>query len=543
MRKIISILVTLGIVLGLTLMAAPTAAQVCTATDTATVPPFCATQVDEHNIQFISPVTLLAGNDRLSFEFGAGTTFETFILGDIQIRSTTTFVWTNVALADIDATAAPSLSFLIPATMFINAGDTVDVIIDKVRNPNVAVTTPFKLLLDYKLVCCDPVVFDCADYVVVPLYHTLGFHFDFDKTYTGIAEDFIPPFKACGQDTYGYYNATVGWMNTFDLILRADIPGCLPPCTNATMWFVLTECPAGEVVSFMFDMLGTVGGPFGFTLTHADIGTKFALPNVIMPPPTPDVLWESNLHFSSPGEYEICFYLECPEVPCAQGAQIVAEKCMPVKVHQWKDAYKIPLYRKWNLISLPLVPLADPPPADVFASYALASDIISVWHYDRTGCPAVGTWKCWSPQSPTACPAPNDLANMEDGESYWVYIVYNSTHPAGMAADGVWVWGTPRPVPPNAPSAYEVCKGWNMVGYTDTTWFGGFPGPGMWDANYLWNWYDILTLWADYGAVYGWDPVFQTWWSYLPSFGWFPWLYLGEGYWISFEYDGMIYPP
>jgi hypothetical protein len=80
-----------------------------------------------------------------------------------------------------------------------------------------------------------------------------------------------------------------------------------------------------------------------------------------------------------------------------------------------------------------------------------------------------------------------------------------------------------------------------MVGFTDSV--APFPSLGMWDANYLWNFWDTLFTFADYGAVTGWDPTIQQFWSYLPSFGWFPWLYLGEGYWISFERDGFIYPP
>ncbi|MGB6874370.1 MAG: hypothetical protein WBE46_09660 [Dehalococcoidia bacterium] len=373
--------------------------------------------------------------------------------------------------------------------------------------------------------------FCCIAYTIVPAIHELGFHFDFSPTYVGLAEDFIPPFKACGQTGFGHPEAGVGDVTDFDIILRADVAGCAPPCTNATMWFVLTKCPAGEVITFDFD--GAT-----FTLTAANITdpeTKIALPNVIMPPPTPDFVMPAWIHFSSPGEYELCFYLECPAVPCLAGVQIVAEKCLAAKVYQWKDAYKIPLYRKWNLISLPLVPLVDPPIADMLKAYMWEKDVMSIWHFDQ----CTDEWYVY----PTPGADQQALTDLVDGKSYWVRIVYNSTHIAGSPADGLWTWGTGKPVPPASPSAYPVCTGWNMVGYTETTWIAGFPGAGMWDANYLWNWYDLILAWADYGTVSGWDATTQTWWSYLPSFGWFPWIGLGEGYWISFEHDGMIYPP
>ncbi len=512
MRKIISILVALGLLLSLSAIATPVGAQPC-ATVAATSN--CAGATATYTFNFLSPVSLTPGNDRLSVDFPTGTTFGTFVAGDILVNGN------PVAIATIVKTGS-HLDFAVPGLALIVAGTPITLVVAKVVNGPAGTNN---ICLDYQLVCCDPVQFCCVPFTVVPAVSTLGFHVDFSPTYIGLAEDFIPPFKACGQAGYGHPEPGVGDVTDFNLILRADVLGCAPPCTNATMWFVLTACPAGETVTFNFN--GTT-----FTLTAADLGLVKGLPNVIMPPPPPDVVWPCWIHFSSPGEYEICFYLECPAVICGPGSAIVAEECFPFKAYQWKEAYKIPLYRKWNLISLPLVELADPPIADMLNAYMYKSDVISIWHFDQ----CTDKWAVW----PTPGTGQEALTNLVDGKSYWVRIVYNSTHPAGMPADGLWTWGTPKPTPPASPSSYAVCTGWNMVGFTDST--APPLGLGMADFNYLWNWFSPFGV-PEYGTVCGWDPVFQQFWSFLPTFGWFPWMYLGEGYWISFDHDGTIYPP
>ncbi|MGA9350289.1 MAG: hypothetical protein WBW48_16015, partial [Anaerolineae bacterium] len=261
-----------------------------------------------------------------------------------------------------------------------------------------------------------------------------------------------------------------------------------------------------------------------------------------------DVILPSLLHFNEVGKYQICFKVVCPGTPggdcyttppCVPGqATTIAERCFDFGVYQWKEAYKIPLYRKWNLISLPLVPLVDPPIEDVLGAYANLDQVISVWYYDRTGCPTVeplGTWQCWSPIV-GPCAGKAALTTMEDGKAYWIRIAYNTTAPAGSALDGLWVWGTVKPVPTNSPSAYPVCDGWNMIGFTEM-----MP---MLDSAYLWNFLGPLFT-PEYGAVYGWDaggsygPVQNF---VLMSYNLLP-LWPGDGYWASFDGSGTIYPP
>jgi hypothetical protein len=336
--------------------------------------------------------------------------------------------------------------------------------------------------------------------------------------YPGISADFVPPFKACGQVDYGHLEA-FGWVSEFDLILTEDIVGCHPPCAAATMWFVLTKCPAGETVNFNF-----AGLPF--TLTTTDVGKVKALPPVALLDPWVDILWANYIHFSSPGDYEIVFYLQCPAVPCLAGAQIVAQKAMPAKVYQWKDAGKIILDEKWNLVSLPLVTF-DTSIANLVKSLpaeALDADtvdqLLSIHHYDRTGCPDVGTWKVYGGGQ-------TSLSTMEDGKSYWVRMTY----PGGVNMPYTWwVWGTALPMPPASPKQYPVCKGWNMLGFTSL------------DAtklveSYLWNWT------AGSSVVYGWDNT-GDWttsnWLYVPTGNN---LETGLGYWAAFTSAGYVYVP
>ena len=546
MRKIISILVALGVILGLTLAAAPVAAQtpcVCpigsspvTIIDALGPPSFCAGGISNYVIgvgapEWPIPITMLGNTDSYVVEFPAGTDLS-------GVTAAGVFVTSFNMLATLPATSisvvGTTLFVKVPAAwVTVAPNDFIMMQVNGVKNP----TTPDTYCLNVGFMddCCDVTLTDCGTFAVIPYYCTLDFVFDFDPTYTGIAEGFIPPFKACGQAGYGHLEVGIGDVTDFDLFINPVVPGCHPPCGTVNFFFVVTAVEPGGVISFN-------DGVTTWTLTELDIGDladplthKVINPALVLPDPCaalgPFPMW---IHFSTPGDYEICFYLECPAVPCAAGEAIIADECLTAKVYQWKDAYKIPLYRKWNLISLPLVPLEDPNPiADVWAAYQFEADVVSVHYYDR----CADDWSVYGPGQ-------TSLGTMEDGKSYWVKIKYDfATLLPGLPMDGLWVWGTPRPVPPDGPSSYAVCTGWNMVGYTDTTWFAGFPGPGMPDAFYLWNWWDTLFTWADYGAVYGWDPLVQSWWSFMPGFGGFFWNYLGEGYWISFEHDGMIYPP
>jgi hypothetical protein len=234
---------------------------------------------------------------------------------------------------------------------------------------------------------------------------------------------------------------------------------------------------------------------------------------------------EGMLHFDTVGEYTICFWAECPGAigapchpPTSDDPEILVEKCYDFDVYQWKDATKLTLREKWNLISLPLVPLTDLSVEDVLASIPAAdlATILSIWYYDR----CEDEWLVWGNGQ-------SSLKSLDDGKAYWMRLAYPLP---GCGNVTWWVWGTPKPVPPASPAEYPVCDGWNMVGFTSLSTTTA--------SAYLWNWTSAPTP-----VVYGWTPGCWT------SQGWnlvaFPGgnLVPGQGYWIAFPKDGAVYQP
>jgi hypothetical protein len=286
-------------------------------------------------------------------------------------------------------------------------------------------------------------------------------------------------------------------------------------------WFQVTKCPAGEVITFNFQ--GT-----NYTLTAANITTPVTKIALVFPGWVTPVSEQAWIHFSSPGDYEICFYLECPAVPCLAGAQIVAQECLATKAYQWKDSGKIVLDEKWNLISLPLVPFdtslatlllsLDPELKDGDGT----DDLLSIWYYQWNTAGTAAVWTSWPPLPFT----------MQDGRAYWARLTYP------MAASyNWWVFGTAKNMPPMNPLAYEMAKGWNMFGFTslDAT---------MPSDDYLWN-FGGGSPELPYPLIYGWDNTGTAATS--------DWLLIdptvpddfetGQGYWGYFPFGGTIVPP
>jgi hypothetical protein len=530
-RKIFSILVTLGVILGMTLMAVPVAAAepVCptdctpiTIDDVISVgpPDFCAGGASNYLLgdpTFVTditvPVTLTAGTDSLSVDFPAGTNLTAVVPAGVIVDSLAVGPFSPTA---ITVTGGTHLEFVVPVGFApqIVAGTIITIQVNGVKNPPTA--GKYCLFVDYKLACCAAVKFDCVEYTVVPAIMTLEFLFDFDATYSEIALGCIPPFKACGQVDYGTYIDPIGWFTDFNLILNDKVAGCAVPCASASMWFVVTKVPAGEEINFNFDGAGVV------TYDEDDIGDVQSLPAVALVYPWVDIVFSNQIHFTSPGDYEICFYLQCPAVPCLAGSQIVAQTCLPAKVYQYKDAGKILLDEKWNLVSLPLVPFStkisdllaclDPEAKDGDGN----ADLIGIWGYDCTT------------EEFTSYPGP--LADMYPGYSYWVRMTYPIT---ASPAYTWWVWGTAKNMPPSMPLAYNLCEGWNNFGFTSLT-------DKDLDA-YLWN----FVAATPQPLVYGWENT-GDWltsnWEFHPFGNPNLDLISGQGYWGYFLNGGQIVP-
>ena len=173
----------------------------------------------------------------------------------------------------------------------------------------------------------------------------------------------------------------------------------------------------------------------------------------------------------------------------------------------------------WNLISLPVVPF-DTSIESVLASLAFPYDLISIWYYDC----CEGEWLVYA-DGDTGF---KTLMTMEDGKAYWVRMRYPEEQHSDPSTSGtypyaLWVFGTKIPMPPSLPSSYDVCDGWNMVGFRSME--------EMAPEDYLAH----FSL-SEYGAIYGWDPHLQDWITNPGN------LVPGYGYWIPFSLAGAIHP-
>ncbi len=520
-------------ILALSAVAVPTAGATCPAGTTVTVADglICAGGTDNFTIVFTSNVTLLPGNDLMSFTFGNGTSLANVANTDVSVTANTV-----TASPSSVTIAANHIEFPVPAVGTIVQGAAVTVVIRDVINP--ATANPYNLCLDYTLKCCGPAVeFCCKEYIVVPAASTYGFFWNSNPTYPGIAVDFVPPFKACGQTNS---SGTIGavphpvipgaFLNAFNLTLKPTVVGCADPCTtNVTFSVNMTAAPTGANVTLSFNN--------GINYTNLTSGA----PSVVVGSfnLSLNTTWPSLIHFNVVGNYTICFKAVCPATllgdcttGCVAGAAKTIERCIDFKVYQWKDAAKIQLWDKWNLISLPLVPfdttingtstalLASLPPA-------VKAELKGIWNYDRcTG--ATGTWYVY----PTPGASEQALTTMQAGKSYWVKMSYPTT---GCGNYTWWVWGTEKPMPPLSPAQYPVCQGCNMVGFTSLS--------AMNASTYLWNWMKFYPL-EPSPVVYGWTQGCWTdqKWDLIDVVG-LEQLVSGQGYWMAFPEAGYIYVP
>jgi hypothetical protein len=529
-RKIISILFALSLVLGLSVIATPVSAAVTQPT-VVVFDTDCACDLTAgYNITFNITASLTQGVGCVCIKFPAGTTVPpSFTTGDITINGVSIFK-EEITVSGTEVCFIPPADVAAGAQVIVTFKTIADI-----GNP----CTPGKYTLEVKTCRApDSTYVKSAEYTIKPQYTSYKFELDFGTTYPGIAKDFIPPFKACGQnDTDQAFNTTwdpvLGfWWEGFNLTFAVNVTGCAAPCLNVSLWSEVISIPAGEVMNIRAE-----GQTFNYTSANKTlvVGVYGAedmswtggatLPLVGGLPRTLQV----EIHFSSPGTYEFCLYAECPAVGgCDPAASaILAKKCFTAQVYQWKDAAKMVLDEKWNLISLPLVPFntsitellksLDPEALDKDGT----ADLLSIWHYQwNAGCTAA-EWKSWE----------GPLTTMESGKAYWARLTYPIT---ASPAYNWWVFGTAKNMPPMMPLAYDMCKGWDMFGFTRLA-----PATV---ANYLWNFggaapelpYPLMYGWYNSGtaATSDWDLIDPL----IDSF------VVGQGYWGYFPFGGTIVP-
>jgi hypothetical protein len=166
---------------------------------------------------------------------------------------------------------------------------------------------------------------------------------------------------------------------------------------------------------------------------------------------------------------------------------------------------------------------------------------MSVWYFGQCEDPApnAGVWHTEVYDAPTNT-FTGDVDNIVAGKSYWVRMKhpgdagYNST----LFPVNLWVWGNHAPMPPADPMGYfDVCEGWNMVGFK-APWSGTPLAPiSEDDDDYLWNFNGAGQV--AYGLIYDWVESIQDWTYHLPAACA---MQPGVGYWIPFDGDSEIYP-
>jgi len=513
-------MVALGLILALSVIALPASAATNTCSGKVAATSYCAGATANYTINFTAPVTLTPGNDLLSFTFGAGTNLTKVTKSGVTVAGAGSP--SSVTIAD------NHIEFPVPGTSLIYATQNVSVTIVGVQNPTTDGST--SLCLDYQLVCCQPVVFCCVTYVIQPLRSTYDFTVDFSPTFDGIAKDFVPPFQACGQCGYGT-NITGMWFDDFNITLETDVLGCKG---YSPVWvtFNLTEAPSTTAKASLKLYDGTWHSWVLTTKNATTSGGVWGPPSGFDLAANYSVATPAQVHFDTPGTYKVLLQLEyLPEAsecePAPTNVVLVSKEYTAV-VYQWKEAFKIPLYAKWNLVSLPFR-VFDSDIETMLESYPYADNITAIWNFDQ----CADDWFGYPDHG---------LTDMVDGDAYWIRLPYGATVPAGTAMGGWWVFGTDRPYEEApVPFNYPVCEGWNMVGFTPVWNMGVCPHVALSanDKDYLWNWWSYVGA-PEYGRIYGWDPTTQTWLTYIP--GTAGDLQPGAGYWISFLHDGFVNP-
>lgn len=538
MRKIISILLALGLVLALTMIAMPAAAKVSAVT--VDVDPDCACVTAAYNVTFTTTASLTQGVHCVCIKFPAGTTVPAtgvfpagaWKTGDILFNGDAVF-------AEEITVTGTEVCFLVPHDYVAGTYLVEFTTAAGIKNPCTA--GKYKLEV-YTCREPDSTPVLSAAYYIIPCYSSYTFLWDSGDTYPGIALGFVPPMKACGQNYTNaepHYYLPGAWMNAFDVIFMPYPEGCVAPCGTVDFYMSLIASPqfpcAGvdPVSTVTLNLTGPylTGGGGAWNLTYDMCTMLEPLPIKIGSIPTlafnTTLPWQGYIHFDVVGEYTICFWAECPGgaggdicAPTSTEDEILVEVCFDFDVHQWKDVGKIILDEKWNLISLPLVPF-DTDIGTLLGSLDTEafdadfdSDLISIWHYDR----CADEWFVHGNGH-------TSLTTMVDGKSYWVRMSYP------MAGNYTWyVWGTARAMPPAAPSAYPMCAGWNMFGFTSLA--------DDLFQNYLWN----LDGTANEPLVYGWqntgDWLTSTW--LIRNTG--DSLFTGQGYWGAFPAAATIIP-
>jgi len=196
--------------------------------------------------------------------------------------------------------------------------------------------------------------------------------------------------------------------------------------------------------------------------------------------------------------------------------------------------FEIPLFKKWNLISVPFVLLNDNPGV-VFGN--IIDSIDSVWTYDPEHIICGQDWCVWTPN-----PSPDNLRILP-GWGYWVLV--------DTTEEPVWlIIGGSLFSPATTPPSRNLVEGWNLIGYYGTDWqeyLDGYDECGYYYeyGNYvecaLNSLVDTQQGYPRWSLLMGYDNCGNHVTKWI-SLNICDKMYAGKGYWIEMDVNDIYAP-
>jgi hypothetical protein len=255
-----------------------------------------------------------------------------------------------------------------------------------------------------------------------------------------------------------------------------------------------------------------------------------------------------HIMFTEESEHELEFY--CVDA-LGNGNDIIDIEKFKVE----GTAFEIPIFKKWNLISVPFQ-LLDDSPEEVFDN--MSDEIMAVWTYDTE----TNTWYVYSPDGVDN----DDLESIEPGWGYWVFGTNEIPEGGVLLKLGGSLF---KPGPFNPVQRY-LPEGWNLIGYYGIDWqnYTGFEDPCEYGhgSPYYNNVYNSLLSLMSLTVVdpallpfidpINWgQPNWDSLWTYntcgienpqeqpywIPL-GYEDLMYSGYGYWVYMNADDVYVP-
>ena len=206
--------------------------------------------------------------------------------------------------------------------------------------------------------------------------------------------------------------------------------------------------------------------------------------------------------------------------PGIKTVQLVVKDCTgneglaTTDIYVREECFDIELTSEWNLISLPLTPECEVIEI-VLTDLILHGTVEQVKAYDA----CTETWYLW----PSAPPGTQLLTEMTTGKGYWIKM---------SQADTLTVCGEFMSHDTTTPPAYDVCEGWNLIGFHSKQNLEPWYYMGGW-------WYSDPILYKEPLWTYS-----GRMWKSCASAGWADTdeMERGAGYWVYVDEAGVIIP-